>query len=155
MRPIERIDIFLKCLGDKWKEAPDLRFGQFLYNQGILTNDTNPLNFFIEEDEVLEMMSIDPVRYSLWGTRGKDGKQPLQYKLLIDCDTDHLEAILKTQSQISNGTRILIMRILDSRKVKTLFTKKEVEGFKNVKKEVKTKKQYKRKSKVSTKKSKK
>jgi hypothetical protein len=36
-----------------------------------------------------------------WGTRGKDGKQPLVYKLLKDLDSDHIEAILKTQHQIS------------------------------------------------------
>jgi hypothetical protein len=37
-----------------------------------------------------------------WGTRGKDGKQPLVYKLLKDLDSDHIEAILKTQHQISD-----------------------------------------------------
>ena len=36
-----------------------------------------------------------------WGTRGKDGKQPLVYKLLKDLDSDHIEAILKTQHQLS------------------------------------------------------
>ena len=33
----------------------------------------------------------------LWGTRGKDGKSPLKYVLLCKCETEHLEAILKTQ----------------------------------------------------------
>ena len=36
-----------------------------------------------------------------WGTRGKDGQQPLVYKPLEDLDTDHIEAILKTQHQLS------------------------------------------------------
>ena len=36
------------------------------------------------------------------GTRGKDGRQPLVYKLLKDLDSDHIEAILKTQHQISD-----------------------------------------------------
>lgn len=40
-----------------------------------------------------------------WGTRGKDGKQPLVYKLLKDLDSDHIEAILKTQHQISEFYR--------------------------------------------------
>ena len=40
-----------------------------------------------------------------WGTRGKDGKQPLVYKLLKDLDSDHIEAILKTQHQISDFYR--------------------------------------------------
>lgn len=37
-----------------------------------------------------------------WGTRGKDGKQPLVYKPIKDLDLDHIEAILKTQHQISD-----------------------------------------------------
>lgn len=40
-----------------------------------------------------------------WGTRGKDGRQPLVYKLLKDLDSDHIEAILKTQHQISDFYR--------------------------------------------------
>jgi hypothetical protein len=36
-----------------------------------------------------------------WGTRGKDGRQPLVYKPIKDLDSDHIEAILKTQHQIS------------------------------------------------------
>lgn len=35
-----------------------------------------------------------------WGTRGKDGKQPLTWKPLKDLDTDHIEAIIETQNHI-------------------------------------------------------
>lgn len=35
-----------------------------------------------------------------WGTRGKDGKQPLTWKPLKDLDTDHIKAILTTQFHI-------------------------------------------------------
>ena len=37
-----------------------------------------------------------------WGTRGKDGRQPLVYKPIKDLDFDHIEAILKTQHQLSD-----------------------------------------------------
>ena len=37
-----------------------------------------------------------------WGTRGKDGRQPLVYKPIKELDSDHIEAILKTQHQISD-----------------------------------------------------
>ncbi len=37
-----------------------------------------------------------------WGTRGKNGRQPLVYKPIKDLDSDHIEAILKTQHQISD-----------------------------------------------------
>jgi hypothetical protein len=40
-----------------------------------------------------------------WGTRGKDGRQPLVYKPIKDLDSDHIEAILKTQHQISDFYR--------------------------------------------------
>ena len=35
-----------------------------------------------------------------WGTRGKNGDQPLQWKPLKDLDTDHIKAILETQHHI-------------------------------------------------------
>ena len=36
-----------------------------------------------------------------WGTRGRDNKQPLTYKPIKDLDSDHIEAILRTQTQLS------------------------------------------------------
>ena len=40
-----------------------------------------------------------------WGTRGVDGRQPLTFKLLKDLTTDHIEAILETQTHISDYIR--------------------------------------------------
>lgn len=40
-----------------------------------------------------------------WGTRGVDGRQPLTFKLLKDLTTDHIEAILETQTHISEYIR--------------------------------------------------
>ena len=37
-----------------------------------------------------------------WGTRGIDGRQPLVYKPIKDLDFYHIEAILKTQYQLSD-----------------------------------------------------
>jgi hypothetical protein len=50
-----------------------------------------------------------------WGTRGKDGKQPLVYKPIKDIDSDHIEAILKTQHQISDFYREVFMEELKYR----------------------------------------
>lgn len=50
-----------------------------------------------------------------WGTRGKDGKQPLVYKPLKDLDSDHIEAILKTQHQISDFYKEVFMEELKYR----------------------------------------
>lgn len=35
-----------------------------------------------------------------WGTRGKDGKQPIRYIPVCNLETDHILAILETQHQI-------------------------------------------------------
>ena len=40
-----------------------------------------------------------------WGTRGKDGQQPLKYVPLKDLDTDHIQAILDTQQHIPDYIR--------------------------------------------------
>jgi hypothetical protein len=47
--------------------------------------------------------------YLHWGTRGKDGKQPLTWKAVRDLETDHLEAILSTQPQIGDYVRAIMV----------------------------------------------
>ena len=57
----------------------------------------------------------------LWGTRGKDGKQPLKYVRLAACETEHLEAILDYMPEgvgISPLYRNVIISILGDRKLK-------------------------------------
>jgi len=36
----------------------------------------------------------------LWGTFGKNGKEPLRWVKIMDCETDYLQAILRTQSHV-------------------------------------------------------
>ncbi len=50
-----------------------------------------------------------------WGTRGKDGKQPLTYVPLKDLTTEHIEAILDTQSHIADYIRKLFIDELNFR----------------------------------------
>ena len=50
----------------------------------------------------------------LWGTLGKDGKGPLTFVFLKDCETDHLESILEIPS-ISPLHRYIIGLILEKR----------------------------------------
>ena len=47
----------------------------------------------------------------LWGTYGISGKEPLKWKELRHCDTDHLQAILKTQSHIYEPYSQAILRL--------------------------------------------
>jgi hypothetical protein len=66
--------------------------------------------------EDLSVWSDDPhemVREAMcWGTRGRDGKQPLTYKPLCELTTEHIEAILETQPMIWPAFRAAFEREL-------------------------------------------
>lgn len=63
---------------------------------------TNP--FFLTTDNSIEEIK----EMLLWGTRGKDGKQPLTYKLLKDCASDHLREIQRTCPDCSVYHRLVL-----------------------------------------------
>jgi hypothetical protein len=50
-----------------------------------------------------------------WGTRGKDGKQSLKYVVLKDLTTEHIEAILDTQTHIASHIRRIFINELNFR----------------------------------------
>lgn len=56
---------------------------------------------------------IEDIRRKLtWGTFGKSGKDPLKYVPLCDLTTEHIEAILATQTHISDDVaRVLYMEL--------------------------------------------
>jgi hypothetical protein len=60
----------------------------------------------------------DAKKIARWGTRGKSGHEPLDWVKLIDCETEHLEAILATQPHIASfeGLREIIEGIIADRK---------------------------------------
>jgi hypothetical protein len=51
-----------------------------------------------------------------WGTYGIGGLQPLKWVRLVDCSSEHLKNILKTQFHINDLYRKIINFILQSRK---------------------------------------
>mgnify|MGYP003324997214 CR=1 FL=1 len=53
-----------------------------------------------------------------WGTRGKDGKQPLTWKALMHLDTDHIKNILETQTNIKQWVCDLFEQELQFRGIK-------------------------------------
>lgn len=56
-----------------------------------------------------------------WGTKGPNGDKPYKEVRLVDCSTEHLKNILRTEAQITPLTALVIMAILlerDSLKVK-------------------------------------
>jgi hypothetical protein len=50
-----------------------------------------------------------------WGTRGIDGKQPLSWLVLQDMATDHIEAILETQTGLRDHIRQVFINELNYR----------------------------------------
>ena len=52
---------------------------------------------------------------AVWGTYGKNSDQPLTWKRLVDCETDHLQAILRTQGGLSMTYMEIIHSILKDR----------------------------------------
>jgi hypothetical protein len=52
-----------------------------------------------------------------WGTRGKDGNQPIQRKILSTLDTDHIKAILETQFHIEDHIKQVFQNELIFRKI--------------------------------------
>jgi hypothetical protein len=78
----------------------------------------------VHDDAPYEELSVyDDAPYALvrevfkWGTRGKDGKQPLTYVPLKDLTNEHIEAILDTQIHISERIRKLFIGELTFRGV--------------------------------------
>lgn len=77
----------------------------------------NPVyeDFSLWEDSPFE----DVCQKMLWGTYGKNGDQPLRWVPLKECETEHLQAILKTQLHIYGGIiEKVIKHILKERGVK-------------------------------------
>lgn len=50
-----------------------------------------------------------------WGTYGKDGGSSCKNVKLIECETEHLKNILRTQPQITSFTTLVIVAILMER----------------------------------------
>ena len=76
----------------------------------------------VHDDAPYEELSVyDDAPYALirevfkWGTRGKDGKQPLMYVPLKDLTTEHIEAILETQTHIQEHIRKIFLDELSFR----------------------------------------
>jgi hypothetical protein len=83
------------------------------------------LRRIVHDDAPYEELSVyDDAPYALirevfkWGTRGKDGRQPLKFVPLKDLTTEHIDAILDTQIHISERIRKLFIDELNFRNSK-------------------------------------
>lgn len=56
-------------------------------------------------------------QYLKWGTRGKFGDQPIEYKKIMDLETEHIEAILEDVPNIMTQIYVCLMFELMYRKL--------------------------------------
>lgn len=91
----------IKDIEEFWLDNPDLRISQVLVNLGIIPNSYGRW-YYLEENEILEKLKIPHRDFILWGTRGINGDGPVEYLLLKDLTTSHIEAIIKTQKRLSD-----------------------------------------------------
>lgn len=75
----------------------------------------------LDNIEMLVIYDNDPIESSMkkliWGTYGKSGKEPLKIVKLFDCESEHLNNILKNMTMISDYTKINILHILEYRRL--------------------------------------
>ena len=71
----------------------------------------------IVEEAPFEEMSLygdsdikDIREFFVWGTRGKKGNEPIKYIKLKDMETDHLLAIVETQSQLEGRVELEVFK---------------------------------------------
>lgn len=103
---------------EKWEAGSDQRLTQLLINEGLLCDGAH--YFFEETEYFITQRILKPEEILFWGSHGKDGKGPLRYIKLLDMETDHLEACLRTQPNMNNLYKKTMQKLLRQRKLKKL-----------------------------------
>lgn len=105
-----------------WIELPGVNFATLYADYQTISNVRAYGYHNIDEvrllsdAEVPDVHSIErKIEGAVWGTYGKDGKGPLRWIMLKDAETDHLEAILKTQ-RVTGTIGAVITELLKRRK---------------------------------------
>lgn len=106
MRSKTRIKPFMKWLTEKWEAYPDLRFGQLLINEGIIADDVHTWNAEMM-DYTIPQKAMREIQ--TWGTYGKEGGGKADV-FIKDLETDHIKAILKTQTHIKDTSIEIILK---------------------------------------------
>jgi len=89
-----------------WVEIKDLTLAKLYNDWNLNKNKLGEIN--IKKVKILDSKDFPDTTSEewqsqnlMWGTNGKSGKEPTVYKMIHELETDHLEAILATQFQIS------------------------------------------------------
>lgn len=100
MRSEKRIVPFLAYIEEQWLKHPDMRFGQLLINLGLVEDGIRTWNLELT-DYGLTHEYIRGIQ--TWGTNGKGGREDYKELYIKDLEEDHIKAIIKTQTHISEA----------------------------------------------------
>lgn len=109
------LDDLYATLEDVWLENPDWRFTQLCVNTGLIPNLPG-MWYYTEDMEFMHNMGFPYREILLWGTYGKNADQPLRRVLLKEMTNEHIEAIIRTQKQLSELAIQIFKDELDYRK---------------------------------------
>lgn len=92
-----------------YKEHTDAN-GEYYFTDGGRSYLRRSVNTIPADDLTVTLESPwdDQRTYFKWGTYGKGGDQPLQWKALKELTTNHIQAILETQKHIPQWMRDMV-----------------------------------------------
>lgn len=83
--------------------------GDYFRSNGSLDRPGKCEKWFLHDDSPFELIAAK----LLWGSRGKDGKQPLKYTPFAELELDHLKAILDYSSKLAVGLSELQIKVIN------------------------------------------
>lgn len=90
--------------GHDYKEYTDKNGEWYMIDGGLdkygrsSVNKEQPKYICVTTDSDFELQR----KWFHWGTRGKNGDQPLEYKPLMNLEDDHIRAIIETQTHLDS-----------------------------------------------------
>lgn len=99
-----------------WEKNYDQRLAQVLFNLNI--PNLSVTEYYLEEvDYLINKNFVRPEKILFWGTFGKDGKQDLKWVPIENMEIEHLEAVLKTQENMSLKLKNIMKKVLRRKKL--------------------------------------
>lgn len=80
---------------------------EYLKRSGSFENMPGIAEWSLDDSDPFEEIAAK----LLWGTRGKDGKDPFRWVPLSECTTEHLRAILNTQILRSDDAATILRKL--------------------------------------------
>ena len=83
--------------------------GDYFRSNGPLSRPGKCESWFLNSESSFE----ECCKKMIWGSRGRDGKQPLKYAPFAELELDHLKAILEYSSKLAVGLSDLQVKVIN------------------------------------------